>query len=60
MKGSQIDASVKSVKSSKKGRKKIPEQWSRVICFDDIEHYEVKGFKLEPDLQDIQNNPMKP
>ena len=35
--GSNKDVSMKSAQSSRRGRPKIPIQWSRIICFDDID-----------------------
>ena len=59
-KGSQKANNKKSKKKGKRGRKKIPPQWTRIICFDDIEDYEIQSYELNIDLQDVVSNPLKP
>ena len=54
------DASTKSVKSSRRGRPKVPPQWSRIICFDDIHHYKRKAYVLDEDFEEMEKNPLKP
>ena len=43
------DATMNSQISSKRGRKRIPPKWSRLICFDNIEDYQVEEFIIEDD-----------
>jgi len=47
--GESVNLSVKSVKS-KPGRKKIAEQWTRVICIGKDDLMNIRNFALGPDL----------
>ena len=53
------DEDVKSIssKQSKRGRKKIPEQWSRVINLSKDDLSELRVHELAPDL--LMSNGMK-
>lgn len=57
-KGSLLAETVQSKKTRKRGRPIIPPKWTRVICFDDIAHYEASSFELEPDFDDVADNPL--
>ena len=45
-----LDVSVNSNGSKKRGRRKIPEQWSRVISLSQDDLTNLKVFELAPDL----------
>ena len=45
-----LDVSVNSNVSKKRGRRKIPEQWSRVISLSTDDLTNLKVFELAPDL----------
>ena len=49
LKDESLDVSVESLKS-KRGRPKVPEQWSRVISLSEDDLENLKGFELAPDL----------
>jgi len=51
---SMKDASMKSVKSSKRGRPRIPLKWSRIIDVDEINHKRHKGFEIDEDFKSLE------
>ena len=60
IRGSQKDVSMKSAQSSRRGRPKIPIQWSRVISFEDIQQYKTSAHEMDQDFKDLNENPLKP
>ena len=58
LEGESLDISIQSVKSTKsRGRKKIPEKWSRVINLRKDDINKLKVYDLAPDL--LLSNAMK-
>ena len=53
------DASMPSVKSSRRGRPRILSKWSRIICFEDIDDYEVAEYDVEEDIKALEEKPLK-
>jgi len=53
------DASMPSVKSSRRGRPRILPKWSRIICFEDIDDYEVTEYDIEEDIKALEEKPLK-
>ena len=51
---------MKSVRSSVRGRPKIPIQWSRIISFDDIDEGNQRSFEMDKDFKEMNNNPLAP
>ena len=56
----QDNALMESVKSSRRGRKAVPQSWSRVIDTQTFDLEQTAGFEIDQDIMDMDEEPLKP